>query len=179
MAGTTAICYCEHDSIRLVQSAKRQDADAFCESYLNKFYPTFVMIDAPLSLPGVYQNRGDDYFFRQCDRELGAMSPMFLGGLTARAMRLSQVWMKKGIVFYETWPRRVAGRFGFGQSSGLDERSVKAIVQQIEAETACSLAATIPSQHAFDALLAWYAGWCAESKKIQRAGSDEEGWIYY
>jgi len=89
-AGTTVICYNSRHEIKFVQSSKNADADSFLLNELTYLNPDLIMIDAPLSLPGVYwlSSEYKDHFFRSCDRELRAMSPMFLGGLTARAISL-------------------------------------------------------------------------------------------
>ncbi len=95
LAGTTAISFVENNQIKTVQSVRKQNADTFCLDWISRLKPDFIMIDAPLSLPLAYFGKGDDYFYRQADRELKAMSPLFLGGLTARAMRLANQWSKQ------------------------------------------------------------------------------------
>lgn len=89
LAGTTAIAYNLEKVLHIEQSRKGEDADAWLFQRIQEIHPEVMILDAPLSLPGVYQGQGSDYFYRQCDRELQAMSPMFLGGLTARAMKLN------------------------------------------------------------------------------------------
>ena len=83
------------------------DADAFIHSEAIHLKPRMIFIDAPLSLPGIYWlgNGFRDHFFRQCDKEMNAMSPMFLGGLTARAMRLKAELKSTGCKIIETYPR--------------------------------------------------------------------------
>jgi hypothetical protein len=88
LAGTTAVCFEKNNQLHLAQSVKKQDADAWLRQLISTKKPAAVYIDAPLSLPGVYRGEGSDYFYRAGDRAVGAMSPMFLGGLTARAMQL-------------------------------------------------------------------------------------------
>lgn len=80
LAGTTAICYQEGDALTIIQSEKKQDADRFINDTVESLKPEQIFIDAPLSLPAAYFGNGDDYFYRDCDRQLKAMSPMFLGG---------------------------------------------------------------------------------------------------
>ncbi|NJO03532.1 MAG: hypothetical protein HC880_19285 [Bacteroidia bacterium] len=97
-----------------MQRPKNQDADAFLREQIVAISPALVFIDAPLSLPKVYRQRvaeaGADFFFRQGDRDLKAMSPMFLGGLTARAMKLKADLA--GFSFYETYPAKMAKILG-------------------------------------------------------------------
>jgi len=138
-AGTTAICYQEGNRLFTSLSVKGADADDFCFQQIERLRPEFIMIDAPLSLPDAYFGKGDDFFYRQCDRELNAMSPMFLGGLTARAMRLADQLKSRQMLVYETYPRALASELfgleaaqntttkimsvvGFLADSGLDSR---------------------------------------------------------
>ncbi|MEP2773003.1 MAG: hypothetical protein ABJH05_12705 [Fulvivirga sp.] len=91
LAGTTAICYEKKGMLCLTQSHKKKDADIFVKRFCEEHQPDHIYIDAPLSLPGIYTGIKDckNYFYRKADVETQAMSPMFLGGLTARAMKLS------------------------------------------------------------------------------------------
>ena len=175
-AGTTAICFDDGKALQLVQSVKKQNADAFCAAHIHTLRPAFVMIDAPLSLPQAYFGKGDDFFFRKCDRELGAMSPMFLGGLTARAMQLRSQW--SSIPFFETWPRRVKQHFAVDDH--LSEAGKRALIaDHIMASAGMEAISPILSQHAFDALLAWYAGWLKTQNRIQSVGQEDEGLIWF
>jgi predicted nuclease with RNAse H fold len=110
-AGTTVLCW--HDSasqkICFAQSVKGADADTFILGCINRVRPQLVAIDAPLSIPLVYAaisdaQLEDDFMFRDCDRQLKAMSPLFLGGLTARAMRISTRLKQQAIKCIEVYP---------------------------------------------------------------------------
>ena len=92
-AGNTVVCVREKGLFRFHRSAKDSDGDAWLRSLIDELRPAAIYIDAPLSLPGVYTGRGHDHFFRAADRQAGGMSPMFLGGLTARAMALASASM--------------------------------------------------------------------------------------
>jgi predicted nuclease with RNAse H fold len=107
IAGTTCIAYIESKSVKVLQSEKNKDADQFIKDNLNNLGINSVFIDAPLTLPGVYATiEGyDDYFYREGDKICGAMSPMFLGGLTARAMKLKNEL--PFIFFQETYPSQL------------------------------------------------------------------------
>ncbi len=108
LAGTTVIASLdqERQTIALISSQKGQDADNLILTYAAQVRPKLIFIDAPLSLPGVYANTKGytDYFFRQADKQLQAMSPMFIGGLTARAMKLKKELEALTIQVYETYP---------------------------------------------------------------------------
>lgn len=110
LAGTTVIAFSDGaKQLHLIQSQKKQDADVVIEKFCQQNQPRLVFIDAPLSLPEVYnsQSNNDDYFYRQADRETGAMSPMFLGGLTARAMRLHNKLKKAHVQCVESYPKQL------------------------------------------------------------------------
>lgn len=91
-------------------SERKADADLYVQTHFLRDRPQHVFLDAPLSLPGIYTGLPDhhDYFYRRCDRELGAMSPMFLGGLTARAMRLAAFFRKHDCAVHEVYPGALA-----------------------------------------------------------------------
>lgn len=105
-AGTTVICALSGNRCSVTRSVLGQDADAFLRRTIEEAHPELVGIDAPLSLPGVYRGIEGytDYFYRRADRTLRAMSPMFLGGLTARAIALKDRLVTKGIRVVEVYP---------------------------------------------------------------------------
>lgn len=177
LAGTTAISFLENNQIRTVQSAKKQDADAFCVDWVSRLKPDFIMLDAPLSLPLAYFGKGNDYFYRQADRELKAMSPLFLGGLTARAMKLADQWKKQGIKVYESYPRMVA-QLAFGESNK-DDLAIKAAINSyLKTEDLQISEVSFQSGHAVDSVLAWISGNRLASAKAVITGDAEEGLIY-
>ncbi len=111
MAGTTVVAWVEDGAIQLAQSEKKKDADRFLLTKISALQPKAIFLDAPLSLPGVYRGLAgcEDYFYRKADRELNAMSPMFLGGLTARAMKLkAAIRAEIDCEIYETYPSALA-----------------------------------------------------------------------
>ncbi len=179
MAGTTAICYLDNQILKLVQSDKKKDADAFISNFFSERQPEIVFIDAPLSLPlSLISKEGDSYFYRPCDRELGAMSPMFLGGLTARAIRLStQLWRKYDVTFYETYPGAlvrqtdsIAAHYGKKVKFNLDAVNVLQAMLPYRVET-------IQNWHQYDAVLAWYSGYRFHTGIHKTYGNKEEGQI--
>lgn len=112
-SGNTVIAIYQDMKIFFMDVEKDVDADQFIINCVQHFRPSYVFIDAPLSIPGVYRGIEDcdDYNFRKCDRELRAMSPMFIGGLTARAMRLKVDMEKMGAQVFETYPKIIAQCF--------------------------------------------------------------------
>lgn len=171
LAGTTAVCFFEQEVLKVVQVAKGKDADNFLSHQIHSLKPTIVMIDAPLSLPGAYYGKGDNFFFRSCDRQLKAMSPMFLGGLTARAMQLAQRF--KQIEFIETYPKALAEHLQINsyQKQPLDwgelTQHLPFSLQQPN------------SIHGYDAILAWLSGYRYVNRQAIKVGTESEGFITY
>jgi len=182
-AGTTAICIGDEEGtiFEISQSEKAKDADRFLEEYLKKHDLSSVFIDAPLSLPGVYVNmKGfNDYFYRKCDREIGAMSPMFLGGLTARAIKLKDEWIKRDVQVIEVWPTKLA------EISGIEKQTYKKGMDELQngmdilLENYSINSDQEPgSWHQFDALLAYVSGLRYLNNNSMKYGDLNEGLIY-
>jgi uncharacterized protein len=105
LAGTTALAWMDKSGITIVQSEKKLDADVFILQVVSEIKPTIIFLDAPLSLPPAFTNPSStEYFYRKGDKELYAMSPMFIGGLTARAMKLKRKLEEDNIHVFETYP---------------------------------------------------------------------------
>jgi len=138
-------------------SAKKQDADAMITELLAEHTSVTIFLDAPLSLPGVYQKLPgfDDYHLRRGDRELGAMSPMFLGGLTARAMRLAAE--NPHGVWHETYPAAQAKRLELPKDQYKKTAdALPTLTAKLAKLTSSPFdAADVNTWHHFDALLAW------------------------
>ena len=180
-AGTTVICYNDAHKVRFIAAPKNADADSFLISELNYIKPDLVMIDAPLSLPGVYW-LGDsysDFFFRKCDRDLKAMSPMFLGGLTARAMALRYRLNGISPLMYETYPRKLVDLLDLPLTI---YKKKKGDLHQFAEHLADKLGirintSEISSWHHTDALLAFISGIRFLEDLQQVFGTPEEGII--
>jgi predicted nuclease with RNAse H fold len=108
-SGNTAIAELKDKFISIYRVEKGVDADAFILNQLEETgKPELLFLDAPLSLPKVYRKKKfkseDDFFYRRSDRELGAMSPLFLGALSARAIKLNSELQEQSLQVFETWP---------------------------------------------------------------------------
>ena len=177
LAGTTVMVYAEKGALIIQQSEKKQDADAFIAETVGFVKPSFVCIDAPLSLPSAFFGNGADYFYRACDKACQAMSPMFLGGLTARAMRLKNQLMPYR--FYEVYPGYLARKV-----LSLDEVYNKKKKPSTEAWTTLSEKVQMPlpeglnNWHQFDAILAWLTARRINMGEALVIGDPEEGQIY-
>lgn len=183
-AGTTVIAALSGNGSKVVfeASAKKQDSDRFILDYFSGNPPATIFFDAPLSLPIVYSTPDHpdaDYFYRDCDKALGAMSPMFLGGLTARAMSLAVQLRQMGHVVVETYPGALARKMELkqlGYKTKVSEIPVclETLVSQIEFDVDV---ASVKTWHHFDALLALCSGIRNEQKKAEVLGVSEEGLI--
>ncbi len=176
LAGTTAIAYIKDGKIFIEQSAKKKDADAFIEAICTKLNPDLLAIDAPLSLPKVFsQGDGSDYFYRACDKTLKAMSPMFIGGLTARAIQLKD---RIKVPCVEVYPK--ATRLAFlptlenYKKAVPNPKHVDALEQLFEKP----ILSNITTWHQFDACLALFSGLRYLSRIATQYGDREEGLIW-
>lgn len=184
LSGTTAIVYRENNHLISRISAKKQDADQWLSEKVEQLKPEAICIDAPLSLPGVYRypEDYDDYFYRKADRELKAMSPMFLGGLTARAIRLSNQWKSKGILVCESYPGGLARKL---LAEALQYKKGKTQIPAVLEELRKHLPAGLQFEkqdfqnwHQVDALLAWLVGYRIHTGVANCFGSETEGMIW-
>jgi predicted nuclease with RNAse H fold len=167
--------------VRFRASKHQEDADKFIVEHLQLLKPKFVFLDAPLSLPGKYVDKESysDYFYRVADRELGAMSPMFLGGLTARAMKLRDYLEKMEITVFETYPKQQAVILEL--EDGMYKRDDKYIIElsKVVSEK-FSLNVNhdqMKTWHHFDSLLAYIAGIRFLNKAHLAIGDKKEGQI--
>lgn len=174
MAGTTSICWSKDHSLVIEQSQKKQDADQFLADQFHTHHFDLIAIDAPLSLPAVYHQPDEtDYFFRTADREVGAMSPMFLGGLTARAMRLRATFASADRTFIECYPA------GLVRQLKLDEYYKKDLAL-FAAQLAAFLPTNVPdfnNWHQADSVLAWLSAYRFRTGTHLSFGRKSEGVI--
>lgn len=168
LAGTSVIAWRTDDTFSWVQSTKGQDADTWLLEQVRSLGVSTLFIDAPLSLPGVYSDKKtfNDYFFRSCDRDTSAMSPMFLGGLTARAIKLADDLEKSGIQTYEVYPSQLRKELG-EDWLGLLSRATGLKADVITGQ----------NKHVQDAILAWYSGFRYFNNNHRFFGDEKEGLI--
>lgn len=190
LAGTTAIVFEQKGQLLIEQSQPKKSADDFILSLVDVLNPKFVFIDAPLSLPIVYTANGNskdeveepDFFYRKCDRALSAMSPMFLGGLTARAMRLKSILEKRNITCFEIYPKALVQQ-NFPNNRHYKQKRKDNIDSFFgELKTAFpkgkTFAFTPQNWHQIDACLAWLSAWRCIQNKATVFGDIQEGCIY-
>jgi uncharacterized protein len=189
MAGTTVVAFVEGGVLRFAASAKKQDADRFLLDFFAGHAPGKIFIDAPLSLPEVYslgsahlpEGEVPDYHYRACDRALGAMSPMFLGGLTARAMKLAFILRKRGWEVHETYPGALARLLGLdGQGYKSDAEAIALCFKALQQhEPGLGHIEGIGTWHHFDALLAWCSAMRWQEGRARLDGTAATGCIVY
>jgi predicted nuclease with RNAse H fold len=175
-AGTTVIALLTDQSWIIRQSHKNQDADKFLQEQIEYFEPQSIFIDAPLSLPKVYSSNALDpkaeFHYRKCDRATGAMSPMFLGGLTARAIRHKAQWQTQLINVFETYPAHLAAKLAIDVYKDDLQHFAKSM-----ALIADSPVPDLQNWHQADAILAWYSGKRYLSGEATSIGDADEGLI--
>jgi predicted nuclease with RNAse H fold len=181
-SGTTVICYNTFHEVRFIISSKNSDADSFILNEIIHLDPDIVFIDAPLSLPGVYRhiNGCIDFFFRKCDREMKATSPMFVGGLTARAMGLKKHLNDMGIPVYETCPRKTLEVLSLPVNTYKQKRVDLDRMLDIFMNKVCIglNKKIITTWHHFDSLLAFFSGLRYMSHQSRVFGKADEGLVY-
>lgn len=183
LAGTTVIGQLEHNTVKLFASQKKKDADKFILEKVEEYQPSSIFIDAPLSLPNVYLNKTgyDDYFYRQADRTVKGMSPMFLGGLTARAMKLKAILVKKNIAVFETYPALHARHFGLKAMNYKKQKEyLSPVINYLAKELPFQFNKTeVISWHHVDALLATYSAYRFQQGNHETIGDKAEGVIIF
>ncbi|WP_417591729.1 hypothetical protein [Owenweeksia hongkongensis] len=184
LTGNTVISVFNDGDVFFLDMSQGVDADSFILNAAEHFMPSKIFIDAPLSLPGVYRNLPgfNNYHFRKADLELNAMSPMFLGGLAARAIELKSRLKSLGLKVFETYPIVMANQLK------LRDCDYKGSLQNLSScaqEVINILPASInidkddiKTWHHLDALLALISAINSLFKKPRTYGHREEGLIY-
>jgi len=154
LAGTTAICYEKNKQLILLQSEKKKDADKFVQQAVEQWQPTSIFIDA--------------------------MSPMFLGGLTARAIKLTKDFEKADISCYETYPAQIVKHYLADKTEGYKKQQtfLANFCHVLETELPFTFLEAPTNWHQVDSILAWWAGWRFYNGKVATYGKEEEGLIY-
>ncbi|MEL7120604.1 MAG: hypothetical protein AAFO07_14220 [Bacteroidota bacterium] len=193
LAGTTVLAYFNKDKILFQASKKKQDADQMIIQWVASNQPNYVFLDAPMSLPGVYTQpkKYQDYFYREADKNMRAMSPMFLGGLTARAMRLRNELENEQVQFVEIYPSKLADILGLKDHNYKKKKEdipgirtmlityLKEIGQtkNDQADFSQFKIGPTPDWHHIDALLALISGIRYLNDLHVQFGNSEEGFV--
>jgi len=180
LAGTTAITYIIADKIQILQTAKGQDADKWLVKIIKENNLGYIFMDAPLSLPGAFLGNGNDFNYRKADRLTGAMSPMFLGGLTARAIKLKTEMEHNGVNFIEVYPG------GFVRNHPIfklyynkkDQSTLSKMTDELLPTILHDFLEKPTNYHQLDSLICWYIGERYLKGQAQSLGDAEEGLIW-
>lgn len=185
LSGNTVVAVLNINKIYFLRVEENTDADVFIINATAHFKPSIIFIDAPLSLPGILCCKSGfaDYHYRQADKELCAMSPMFLGGLTARAMQLRATLQESyNTKVYETCPKAQARNFKLEDLGYKKEKSNLNTCRSFLVEKLnpallidCN---DIESWHHLDALLALFGAMRFVSGNALPYGHPKEGIVY-
>lgn len=182
LAGTTAAAMVLNNELHLMQCGKNLDADVWLQKLVAELNPKVLYMDAPLTLPKVYSTEAPhaeaDFFYRQADREVNAMSPMFIGGLTARAMKLRTQLAAQGIAMLETYPAQ-ANRLLLPHLQGYKKApiAIPEYTDALKGLVKYKLAQEPQNWHQVDAILAWLSGHRHNLGKAILYGDPREGRI--
>lgn len=180
LAGTTAMTLLRDSKFQIHDCKKGDDADAWILEQVEILSIKTVFIDAPLSLPPAYfDDTSNEFFYRKADAALGAMSPMFLGGLTARAMKMKRLLEAKHIAVFETYPAALVREL-FPQTK-FYKKDIQGFRKELMVKTKpLDLPALPPCKtfHHVDSLLAWFSGYRHLTHQSISYGLKEEGLIF-
>ena len=172
MSGNTVIAHLVGNKIQFDQVAKKQNTDSWLKATIKEIKPETVYIDAPLSLPKAYYGNGQNFHYRSADIETRAMSPMFLGGLTARAMSLKNQF--EHISFFEVYPAYFQSKI---IQSNHYKKDMDLFLADLIKEIPVSLSSTPNNWHQMDALMALTSGLRHQKNEHLSIGETNEGII--
>ena len=180
LAGTTAITYLHNGLLKIDQSAKGQDTDKWLLETIKDNHLNHLFIDAPLSLPGAFFGNGDDFNYRKADRLISAMSPMFLGGLTARAIKLKYDLAKEAVPCIEVYPSGYIRKQPNLQT--LYNKKILFTLPKVTDEFLKSILHEISDKpnnyHQLDSLICWHIGFKYLNGNTESLGDPDEGQIW-
>ena len=176
-SGNTAVAISDGSKIFLHQVKKGSDADKRLNELLNEFPPDLVAIDAPLSLPLGWCGGEGDLFYRKCDMELKAMSPLFLGGLTARAVQFKRKLEEKKIEVIECYPKAFVQNVLNGDYPEAGDKLDDALQKVINAHK-LKLKNLPANEHQVDAILSLIMAFRFQKGLAYSFGEVEEGVIW-
>lgn len=180
-AGTTVICVGSNiKNLQFLHAPKKTNADDFIVEQLTLLKPAICFIDAPLSLPmALLQNTGNgDYLYRLCDKQTNALSPLFLGTYTARAIQLKK-WLQNTIELIETYPSELIKELDLtSYYNKKDKQPSDALINALNHKTNAKFTkADFLTLHHFDALLCWLSANRFKQNKHKTYGNAQEGLI--
>lgn len=183
-SGFTCAAVRSTGGIQVHQSTKNKDADRWLTELISPLKPALVGMDAPLSLPGALRGLPNysNYHYREADIASKAMSPMFLGGLTARAIALKNNFeVALGSEVIEVYPKLAMQYIGLDPLRYKKDKYYLSTALSVLAEKADwgSLEIALDNWHQFDALLALYSSERYLRENAEKLGDEAEGLIYF
>lgn len=183
-SGFTCAAILVGSKVHLHQAEKNKDADKWLMSLFEEYQCNVIGIDAPLSIPGALKGLDgfSNYHYRVADIEAKAMSPMFLGGLTARAIELKdqieKMYFSKVI---EVYPKLAAQNLKLQMTHYKKDRNYLEECLAIVTETVqwSFDQSEITNWHQFDALLALISTEKFTRNTCSSIGNKAEGLIYF
>lgn len=179
-SGNTALCYLSKNTLHFKQTKKGEDELSAILDIIKQHAIKLVSIDAPLSFPGVYFNKQKftDYQYRECDKLCKAMSPMFIGAFTARAIQLKDILEENKIEVIEVYPKKLVEILDLKKNYPLKkvENVPKELVEKIKIIAPYPFKKT-SSMHQFDALLCWLSAYRYIHNYHEEFGNKNEGII--
>lgn len=180
LAGTTSMTILKDSKFSIHDCKKGEDADAWILEQVERQAIKTVFIDAPLSLPLAYfDDKSNEFFYRKADADLGAMSPMFLGGLTARAMKMKRLLETEHVAVFETYPAALVRELFV--HSEFYKKDIQGFRKELRVKTKAYDLPALPrfkSFHQVDSLLAWLSGYRHLNHQSIIHGSKQEGAIF-
>jgi len=171
MSGNTVMAYVQNNAVVFDQIEKKLDTDNWLITKVQEHQFTSVYLDAPLSLPAAYFGSGTNFHYRECDVITKAMSPMFLGGLTARAISLKH---QLDIPFYEVYPAHFQRTT---IKSEFYKQDIDLFLEDYLKKITINLSSIPQNWHQIDALLALTSGIRHQQNKHISIGNPNEGII--
>ena len=183
-SGFTCAAIINDVGISVYQATKNKDADKWLKDLLEPLKPNVIGIDAPLSIPGALREIDGftNYHYRKADLEAKAMSPMFLGGLTARAIELAQ-WLRQTTAskVIEVYPKLTAQELQLDSKRyKKDKAFLPEAKDALASDTGWNLdGVEVDNWHRFDALMALRTAELYINEKANTLGDKAEGLIYF
>lgn len=176
-SGNTVIANAVEGRVVFYQVEKGADTDAWMEELVEELEPQLIAIDAPLSLPLGWCGGEGDLFYRECDSELKAMSPLFLGGLTGRAVKFARQLKSLKVSVIEAYPKGFVNHLLQGVCPH-SARDVRQILAQLPEGVELELEENPTNDHQMDALMALVVAIRYEAGMANGYGKRDEGLIW-
>ena len=180
LAGTTAITWNSGNEIITRLCPKGIDADNWLEDQIAEIGVSLICIDAPLSLPAAYFGNGSDFSYREADRQLKAMSPMFLEGLTSRAMKFASSAAARQLDVLEVYPAALVRHLPelHANYQKKERETIQPFLTVLQSLLPCQVNSKPTTYHEIDSILCWFSGYRYQLGLALPNGNPDEGIIW-